>query len=177
MQVNLSISLAVKNNSLVSHNVLPENSISLLDNTFPNSFFVYGTLRPDIKTEEYFNDVHKNEHFQLTYNKAYLPHCKLFYSKTFKYPVAIYNPLLYSKDQTVLGYLLTTNNLKKTLETLDYIEEYPEVYDRIIVSCFDADDKEKEYKAHFYTIRNEQIDEELEDVIVNDWSLYISVKI
>lgn len=177
MQINLSVSSAIKGQTLNSHNIANENSISLFENIIPNSFFVYGTLRPDIKTEEYFDSVHKNDNFQLTYTKAYLPYSKLFYSKAFNYPVAIHNPLLYDQEDIVQGYLLTTNNINKTLETLDYIEEYPEVYDRIIVSCFESENEEKEIKAHFYTIRNEQIGQDLEDIQINDWSLYLSVKV
>ena len=55
-----------------------------------NNFFVYGTLRPDIKAP-WSNSVHNNPKFKIRSHKSLLRHSKLFMNKAIGYPVCIYD--------------------------------------------------------------------------------------
>jgi gamma-glutamylcyclotransferase (GGCT)/AIG2-like uncharacterized protein YtfP len=134
-------------------------------------FFVYGTLRPDIR-ESWTDIVHKNASFKLTYFKAILRHSKLFFHKEIGYPICLYDPKKYSEHDVTHGYILETDNFEPTLKVLDEIENYPTEYDRILIECHN-EDLEIPMTAHFYTRDPKQ--EELEhfnDISVNDWALY-----
>lgn len=133
------------------------------------SFFVYGSLRPDMKAN-WTDRVHKSKDFNVTATKAYLPHSKLFYHKRYGYAVTIYNPEVYTKDDVTIGYILEMDNIAPALKELDRIESYPDMYDRIVVKCnHETDHTDRD--VYFYTIRKDQVDHHLMDLMVNDWSL------
>jgi gamma-glutamylcyclotransferase (GGCT)/AIG2-like uncharacterized protein YtfP len=136
-----------------------------------NKFFVYGTLRPDIKAP-WSDLVHNNPNFKLEYHPAKLFNSKLYFHKKIGYPLTIYDSGKYSsEDDYTVGYILKTDNIEPTLEVFDEIEEYPSLYDRVIVKCFNENSSIEE-EVYFYTLKSERLDvEDLEDLIVNDYKL------
>ena len=95
-----------------------------MENNFPiiNKFFVYGTLRPDIKAP-WSDIVHNNSEFKLKYYEAKLKNSKLFFHKKFGYPMTIYDSIKYShEDNFTVGYILETDNIDMTLKIFDEIE-------------------------------------------------------
>lgn len=138
-----------------------------------NKFFVYGTLRPDIKAP-WSDVVHKNPKFKLTYSKAYLCYSKLFFHKTVGYPVTIYDKNRFTRENITLGYILETDNIAEALTVLDNIEDYPNEYDRIEVSCYNVE-RNIEEEAFFYTINKNLLDENnMMDLKVNDYKLIVN---
>ena len=131
-----------------------------------NKFFVYGTLRPDIKAP-WSDIVHKNESYKLCYYKSRLHYAKLYFHKIHKYPVTLHSQETYQYEDFVVGYILESNNVEETLKLLDSIEEYPDVYDREVVDCFNEDTQQVE-KAYFYFIKTDKIEEDLIQ-LKNDW--------
>jgi gamma-glutamylcyclotransferase (GGCT)/AIG2-like uncharacterized protein YtfP len=140
-----------------------------------NKFFVYGTLRPDIKVE--WSDItHKNPDFELKYYEAYLSHSKLFLHKI-GYPICVYYPDTYSEDDITIGFILESDNVEETLKILDHIECYPFEYDRKIVTCYNSKEK-KLTDAYFYFMQKEKIKNiEIEDLSTNDYKKYIEENI
>lgn len=133
-----------------------------------NKFFVYGTLRPDVKAP-WSDSVHKNPNFKLKYYKSYLTHSKLFMNTSIGYPMCIYDKEKFGKEEKTIGYLLESDNIKETLIIMDEIEDYPNEYDRIIVECMNNDLGINE-KAYFYTANlNIFKMEELNELNINDF--------
>jgi gamma-glutamylcyclotransferase (GGCT)/AIG2-like uncharacterized protein YtfP len=136
------------------------------------SFFVYGTLRPDINVD-WTELVHKNPNFKLTYSKASLKHSKLYFHKELGYPMCIYDPKEYTEHDVTMGFILETDNLESTLKVLDEIEGYPFEYDRVVIECFN-EDLEVPCSVFFYTQESSKIDRtHLHEIGVNDWALYL----
>jgi gamma-glutamylcyclotransferase (GGCT)/AIG2-like uncharacterized protein YtfP len=136
-----------------------------------NKFFVYGTLRPDIKAP-WSDIVHNNSGFKLKYYKAKLYNSKLFFHKKFGYPMTIYDNKKYlNEEHFTIGYILETDNIELTLEIFDEIEEYPNMYDRILVKCYNQTLSIEE-EVYFYTLHPDNFNhEDLEDLKVNDYRL------
>jgi gamma-glutamylcyclotransferase (GGCT)/AIG2-like uncharacterized protein YtfP len=134
-------------------------------------FFVYGTLRPDVKAD-WSDIVHNNPLFKLIYYKAYLPYSKLFFHKQFGYPVCYYNKDIFTEHDTTIGYIIETDNVEPCLKVLDEIEVYPDEYDRQVIECYN-DDLQTVETAFFYTIKEKEFSEEvMVDIQINDWTLY-----
>lgn len=104
-------------------------------------FFVYGTLRPDIKVD-WTDSVHKNPLFEVKPTKAYMPYSKLYlvtdiYNHVNKYPSISIEKDKYSKEDIVIGYILECTNPDEVFKVFDGIEDYPEFYDRKEEKCFE----------------------------------------
>lgn len=121
------------------------------ENTILNKFFVYGTLRPDIKAP-WTDIVHINKDFEIISRKAYVTNSILQLFRDFDFPNVSFCKQTYKEHDIVFGYLLESTNTSLTLKILDEIEEYPEVYDRIVVTCFNIEDNKYE-DAYMYTIK------------------------
>jgi gamma-glutamylcyclotransferase (GGCT)/AIG2-like uncharacterized protein YtfP len=136
------------------------------------SFFVYGTLRPDIQVD-WTELVHNNSSFKLNYFKASLKHSKLFFHRELGYPMCIYDPKEFTEHDKTMGYILETDNLESTLKILDEIEGYPHEYDRVVIEC-DNEDLELSCAVFFYTQDPSKVDRQhLHEIGVNDWALYL----
>jgi gamma-glutamylcyclotransferase (GGCT)/AIG2-like uncharacterized protein YtfP len=134
-------------------------------------FFVYGTLRPDIKAP-WSDQVHNNPSFKFTYYKSFLPFSKLYFHKQFGYPVCYCNKLIFNEHDKTVGYILEVDNLEPALKVFDEIEDYPNNYDRQVVECYNEELQDVS-SAYFYTIKEEQfIEEIMVDIKMNDWALY-----
>jgi gamma-glutamylcyclotransferase (GGCT)/AIG2-like uncharacterized protein YtfP len=142
-------------------------------NIIINKFFVYGSLRPDINAP-WSSIVHKNKSFDLKYYKSYLENSKLYHHKEIGYAVTLHDKNNYSKEDKTFGYILESNNIEESLKLFDEIEEYPEVYERYVVKCFNLENN-KEEDAYFYSMRLEKIkQDQLEFTGFNDYKLYLS---
>jgi len=136
-----------------------------------NKFFVYGTLRPDIKVP-WSDTIHSNPKFNLRYYKAILNHSKLFFHKKIGYPMTIFDPEVYSKDNFTVGYILESDNIEETLKLFDEIEDYPVEYDRFIIKCFNQDNLVEE-DVYFYSHKLESLEkDDLIDIKTNDFKFY-----
>lgn len=135
-----------------------------------NNFFVYGTLRPDIKAP-WSNSVHNNPKFKIRSRKSLLRHSKLFMNKAIGYPVCIYDKNKFTEKNVTIGYILETENILEALKWMDEIEEYPNLYDRIVVDSYNLE-LEKNQQVYFYTLNRETFKmEDLIELNTNDYAL------
>ena len=135
-----------------------------------NNFFVYGTLRPDIKAP-WSNSVHNNPKFKIRSHKSLLRHSKLFMNKAIGYPVCIYDKNKFTEKNVTIGYILETENILEALKWMDEIEEYPNLYDRIVVDSYNLE-LEKNQQVYFYTLNRETFKmEDLIELNTNDYAL------
>ena len=126
------------------------NHPQIQDQNRLNRVFVYGTMRPDIKAP-WSDLIHNNKNFKLNYSKAYVPHAMLQLFKNFKYSNISIDTKWYPSTEVVHGYLIESSDIDETLRLLDEIENYPKLYDRTIVTCFNVE-KQKEETAYVYVI-------------------------
>ena len=89
-------------------------------------FFVYGTLRPDIKAS-YSDLVYKNKNFKVKYFKACIYNAKLFYFLKRDYPTIMFTNDINDK---VHGYLIEADNFINLRDVLDSIESYPDLFNK-----------------------------------------------
>jgi gamma-glutamylcyclotransferase (GGCT)/AIG2-like uncharacterized protein YtfP len=135
-----------------------------------NNFFVYGTLRPDIKAP-WSNLVHNNPKFKIRSHKSLLRNSKLFMNKAIGYPVCIYDKNKFTEKNVTIGYILETENILEALKWMDEIEEYPNLYDRIVVDSYNLE-LEKNQQVYFYTLNIETFKmEDLIELNTNDYAL------
>ena len=117
-------------------------------------FFVYGTLRPDIKAC-YSHLIHNNTEFDIKFDKAYIEYAKIYAFTEQGYPTIIFSN---NKEDKVHGYIIRTEkpeDSNKLLEVTDYIECYPELYTR--VNAFAYNELSKKYETVNLYLENEKL--------------------
>lgn len=125
-------------------------------------FFVYGTLRACIKSD-WFDRVHNNEAFKLTYYNAKLFGAKLYYMPDLGYPtIKITN----NREDFVVGNIVESSDFNEVREVFDDIEEYPFEYGKQVTrNCMNLDCNEYQAVWVYYFndpvfLKNDDIDEE-----------------
>jgi gamma-glutamylcyclotransferase (GGCT)/AIG2-like uncharacterized protein YtfP len=89
-------------------------------------FFVYGTLRPDIKAS-YSDLVYKNKDFKIRHLKACIFNAKLYYFVKRDYPTIMFTN---DSNDKVHGYLIESDDSNKLRDVLDSIESYPDLFNK-----------------------------------------------
>jgi gamma-glutamylcyclotransferase (GGCT)/AIG2-like uncharacterized protein YtfP len=138
-----------------------------------NKFFVYGSLRPDIKAP-WTDIVHNNPTFKVNFYKAHLPYSKLYLHRRCKYPICYFSKAEFTEHDKTIGYILEVDNIESAMKVFDSIEDYPTLYDRKIVECFN-EDLEIIDSVYFYTSLDDEFSaQKMVDIEVNDWALHSS---
>lgn len=138
--------------------------------------FVYGTLRPDIKAP-WSDKLYRNEKFEIMYEKSFIPYASLQLFKYHNYMNLRIDKKWLTKNDIVHGYILESSNIEETLNVLDIIENFPELYTRIITLCYNEVKKQDE-KVYVYLInKDNNIMSEAFECIYNDVKILLDRKI
>jgi len=137
-------------------------------------FFTYGTLRSGSDLPEEMKHLLINDNYKLTFYNAYLTHCKLFLDENNKYPILRYNKEEYDENQIVKGNIIESTNFEETLKNFDEWEDYPKLYDRIVVEAINIDKNNEKEEVILYIRDLDMI--YLNDLPYDDYLEYLKCK-
>jgi len=115
-----------------------------------------------------------NDNYKLTFYNAYLTHCKLFLDENNKYPILRYNKEEYDENQIVKGNIIESTNFEETLKNFDEWEDYPKLYDRIVVEAINIDKNNEKEEVILYIRDLDMI--YLNDLPYDDYLEYLKCK-
>jgi gamma-glutamylcyclotransferase (GGCT)/AIG2-like uncharacterized protein YtfP len=145
---------------LVSTKLLLSFKMNNKSSNFPNKFFVYGTLRPDIKAS-YYSIIYHNKKFKLKCSRATIDRAKLFHYVDLGYPSIIFTE---NPNDVVHGYLVESDQPEEATKVFDDIEDFPDVYLRNEFEVHNLDENKKERAQVYY---EKELNEKITDLNIS----------